>query len=263
MKKISNVLVDALSQLSTEAFKIPEVEYKCKNCLDRGLIFKDGVAVQCICTKQKPLQKFALFGDALKKSTFNNFDFKYYSESPNNDQSWSERESAVRAMRAAKEFVSNTVKGEKHEPPGLILIGNVGSGKTHLAAAVSNSLKELNIQVVFAVVPDLLDEMRATFNKNEDLTENDILDGAKKAGVLILDDLGAHNYTEWTRNKLFSLLNYRLAHSLPVVITTNLDMDELEEHLGERTTSRIVELCKIYRLNVHQDIRFQKNLKKY
>jgi len=75
-----------------------------------------------------------------------------------------------------------------------------------------------------------------------------------------LDDLGAHNYTPWTCNKLYSLLNYRLNYHLPVIITTNLDLVEIEKFLGKRTTSRILQMCNVYRLTVQKDIRYQKSL---
>jgi len=75
--------------------------------------------------------------------------------------------------------------------------------------------------------------------------------------LLILDDLGAHNYTDWTRNKLFSIINYRLNYMLPTIITTNINLEDLEHFLGERTTSRIIHMCHPYRLLVEVDIRVQ------
>ncbi|MDD2443679.1 MAG: hypothetical protein PHS52_04170, partial [Desulfotomaculaceae bacterium] len=68
-------------------------------------------------------------------------------------------------------------------------------------------------------------------------------------------DLGAHNYTEWTRNRIYSIINYRLNHRLPVIVTTNIVLEDLEEYLGERTTSRLLEMCRPYRLLVDLDIR--------
>jgi DNA replication protein DnaC len=112
-------------------------------------------------------------------------------------------------------------------------------------------------------VPDFLDELRATYHKGgeeTDINEISLLNGARQVEVLILDDLGAHNYTPWTCNKLYSLLNYRMNYHLPVIITTNLDLLEIEKFLGKRTTSRILQMCNVYRLTVHKDIRYQKSL---
>lgn len=90
--------------------------------------------------------------------------------------------------------------------------------------------------------------------------EATLIKGARQVDVLILDDLGVHNYTPWTCNKIYSLLNYRMNYQLPVVITTNLDLSEIEKFLGKRTTSRIVQMCNVYRLTVDKDIRYQKSL---
>jgi DNA replication protein DnaC len=134
----------------------------------------------------------------------------------------------------------------------------VGSGKTFLACCIANALLEKGCSVLFLVVPDLLDYLRSTYDSNRgpgEVTEQEILDTACKVPLLILDDLGAHNYTEWVRNKLYSILNFRLNHFLPVVITTNINLEDLEEYLGERTTSRIYQMCRPYRLLVDIDIR--------
>ncbi|MFA4886478.1 MAG: AAA family ATPase, partial [Desulfotomaculaceae bacterium] len=60
---------------------------------------------------------------------------------------------------------------------------------------------------------------------------------------------------EWTRNKIYSIINYRLNHHLPVIVTTNIKLDDIKEYLGERTTSRLLEMCSPYRLMVDIDIR--------
>ena len=136
----------------------------------------------------------------------------------------------------------------------------MGSGKTFLACCIANSLLARNKALLFAVVPDLLDQIKATYdtNKSKSVTESQLLDTAREVPLLILDDLGAHNYTDWTRNKIFSIINYRLNYLLPTVITSNINLEDLEEHLGERTTSRILQMCRPYRLLVDVDIRMQK-----
>ena len=80
--------------------------------------------------------------------------------------------------------------------------------------------------------------------------------------MLILDDLGAHQYTEWARGKLFTILNYRINHNLPTVITTNLSVEDVGEAIGDRAASRIIELCQPYMLEADVDIRLQKRLNK-
>ena len=107
----------------------------------------------------------------------------------------------------------------------LVLIGVVGCGKTHLAAAIKNERDEQGAQTLFKTTPDLLDYLRATYAPDSDVTYDRGFDAIRKADMLILDDYGAHSSTPWAEEKLFQLLNYRFNARLPTVITTNQPLD--------------------------------------
>ncbi|MEW6276344.1 MAG: ATP-binding protein [Bacillota bacterium] len=232
----------------------------CKVCRDRGVIVQGNLAVPCNCSAQRAIRRRfsdSCLPNALRACTFDKFSFKYYSrqiiDSP---KGISYHESARLTFSAALAFVEDFPK--KAGVDGLLFTGPVGSGKTFLACCIANALLDKGCPVLFLVVPDLLDRIRSTYDSNRapgDLTEHEILDAARQTPLLILDDLGAHNYTDWVRNKLYSILNYRLNHSLPVIITSNINLEDLEEYLGERTTSRIYQMCRPYRLLVDMDIR--------
>ena len=117
---------------------------------------------------------------------------------------------------------------------------------------------EQQTKLLFLVVPDLLDELRASFGSKSETSEFDLLDIARTVPVLILDDLGAHNYTDWSRNRIYSILNYRMNEQLPTIITTNLHASEIETYLGVRTWSRLMQMCRVFRLSTEKDIRMQK-----
>ena len=240
---------------------------KCSICGDTGVVFDaDGNTHPCNCWKQKQnAKKFvdANIPRALRNMTFTNFDLSYYpaNESPNLKYGTpcSYLAYAKKAKKFSEDFTREIIgSSESAGHTGLLLQGQVGSGKTHLAAAVANKLIAANKQVLFLVVPDFLDEIRMTYGNFGEFNEMDLMNKAKNAGVLILDDLGAHNFSDWTKNKLFSLINYRINSELPMIITTNLHMEQMQDILGERIISRIISVCKPCLLPVKRDIRLSK-----
>lgn len=233
---------------------------ECALCQGRGLIFSDNYARPCSCAKTRALENLysqSCLPPAVKNFVFSRFDFKYYPKTMTDpDKRFSYYESARLTYHAALEFVKNFPE-KNGSARGLLFTGQVGSGKTFLACCIANALLEKGHPVLFVVVPDMLDRIRATYDagKQTGYSEQEVMDAARSIPLLVLDDLGAHNYTDWTRNKLYSIINYRLNYCLPTIITTNISLENLEAHLGERTTSRIFQMCRPYRLLVDMDIR--------
>ncbi|MCL1919297.1 MAG: ATP-binding protein [Peptococcaceae bacterium] len=230
----------------------------CPHCLGRGVIVgSDDVAVRCACMDIQQMTnrvRSARLSRELMKCCFEDFNFSYYEKDAGGGKE--ELLGARKAWQAARDFVDGVLRDPHHI--GLLYTGQAGAGKTYLAAAIANELIRQNRGVLFVVVPDLLDELRATYDrKDKDVSEYDILDMAKTVPVLILDDLGSHNYTDWTRNRIYSILNHRVNEKLPVIVTTNLHPLEINQHLGERTSSRLVQMCRMFKLSVPQDIRWQ------
>jgi DNA replication protein DnaC len=121
------------------------------------------------------------------------------------------------------------------DPEGwLILFGGYGCGKTHLAAAIANRAIARGQPVLFVVVPDLLDYLRATFGPNSPVTYDERFDEVRNAPLLILDDLGTQSSTSWAQEKLFQILNYRYNGRLPTVITSNHSLEEIDLRIRSR-----------------------------
>jgi len=233
----------------------------CNICGDRGIYISAGAAHTCRCVQELALGNrlnAAQLTQSLRRQTFDRFGLHYYS-SEQADGGRTYRETAQIALRAARAFVEKAKAGPAAD--GLLFAGRVGTGKTFLACCIANALLDAHVQVLFLVVPDYLDRIRSTYDlERPGYTELELTEAAKRVPVLVLDDLGAHHYTEWGRQKLYSLVNHRLNHQLPVVVTTNVSLEDLEEYLGERTTSRLFQLCRPYRLLTDIDIRISRRL---
>ncbi len=114
----------------------------------------------------------------------------------------------------------------------LLLQGKYGCGKTHLAASIANFTVGLGVPTLFITVPDLLDELR--FAYDSDVSFEQRFDEIRNITLLILDDFGTQNATAWAQEKLFQILNYRYINRLPLVVTTNLSLNEIDERIRSR-----------------------------
>ena len=132
-----------------------------------------------------------------------------------------------------------------HDPMGwLIISGPSGTGKTHIAAAIANRLVEADRPVKFVSVPDLLDHMRATLDRDADDPDGDdfeaLFSHIIEAPMLVLDDLGVQSPTRWAEEKIDQVLSHRYARRLPTVLTTSIPIDQMPDRLRTRLTDPFI-----------------------
>jgi DNA replication protein DnaC len=128
----------------------------------------------------------------------------------------------------------------------LLLQGGYGSGKTHLAAAIANQAVSMGVPTLFLTVPDLLDLLRFAFDA-EDITFEERFEQIRTAALLVLDDFGTQSATPWAQEKLFQIVNYRYINKLPLVVTTNVPLDEIEDRIRSRLQDP--EMVSVLRIN--------------
>jgi DNA replication protein DnaC len=127
---------------------------------------------------------------------------------------------------------------------GLWLYGSSGTGKTTLAMLVSKTALGAGRSVAIYSLPKLLARIRRTFDAEAgEQSYSDLFERLATVDLLHIDDLGAENRTEWVLEQLYALVNERYEAQRSLVVTTNLEEQELEDQIGARVVSRLVEMC--------------------
>lgn len=145
-----------------------------------------------------------------------------------------------RAYEICKRYVEKKIYDT--EKCGLILCGNYGTGKTHLAASIANYAVENGIPTLFDTYGGHLEKLKAEFNQSE---APKYLDLMRNVDMLILDDVGKEKQTEWSQSIMFDIINHRYENMKPIIITSNFSNIELERYFGEACYSRLVETCYV------------------
>lgn len=150
-----------------------------------------------------------------------------------------------KAVGYAKHFELMTSDPRLQERNGLFITGDVGTGKTHLAAAVANELLGRGVPVVFATMIDLLQKLKETFETGGEAA---LLRAYIDADLLIIDDLGKEQPTEWAATKIYQIINARYEDFKPIIVTSNYSLDELVKRMTPKSGDNSTALATVDRL---------------
>ncbi len=158
--------------------------------------------------------------------------------------------SSQHVIREVRQYCRDIV-GQLEAGRGLWFTGDVGTGKTTLAMLVSKTAMEADRTVAIYSLPRLLAMLRDTYSDDAPYTLNELIDRLCAVDLLHVDDVGAEQTSSWVLEQLYTIVNTRYEDGLSVMLTTNLSDEELKAQIGDRTVSRLNEMCSI--LPLHGD----------
>ena len=210
---------------------ILEVKYNCEKCDDTG----NNSGKLCDCFKallKDEACRQANMGSPLPLSTFASFNLKYYREELT-EYGITMREQMKRIYEDCREYATNL----ESKKTNLLMIGKPGLGKTHLALSIANSAAEQGLAVIYDTAQNIFSKMEdENFGRSDKKYTPLVLD----CDLLILDDIGAEFVTNYTISALYNIINTRILSHKPIIISTNLAMNELTAKYNERIVSRII-----------------------
>ena len=234
--------------------RVMKLDYERCNCKDAQKYWNeyDMKKLQMLEEEKKlrMMQEFANKVDKIiknSKMSKRNLNYKFENFEVN-----SNNKKVYQSLKNYSEKLVNEV-----ERKGLILVGNNGVGKTHLACSIANELIKNGIPIIYGTLINLLAELKNTYDVYNNISEMKIIKLYEQVDLLIIDDLGKEKPSEWGLEKLFTIINSRYENNLPVIITTNYDQNSLINRLsinGEIETvksiiSRLYEMCYLVKIN--------------
>ena len=145
------------------------------------------------------------------------------------------------------EEVKQTFAEQIRNRNGMYIYGESGVGKTHLACALAKYLLESGIDVMFYNTGDFLEKLREEFQKTdgeEDYFFSLFRETMDFKGVLVFDDIGAEKISDWARERIYLIINKKYEDMVPIIFTSNVDLEIISARMGDRVASRIKEMTK-------------------
>lgn len=234
--------------------RVINLDYERCNCIEAQKYWNEyDIKVAKLIEEEKKLKMMQEFSRKVEKIIKNskmskrNLNYKFENFEINNNN----RKTYQNLKDYSQKLVNNI------EKKGVILVGDNGVGKTHLACSIANELIKNGIPVIYGTLINLLAELRNSYDVDNNISEMEIIKLYKNVELLIIDDVGKEKPSEWGLEKLFTIINSRYENNLPVIITTNYNQESLVKRLcmnGEIETaksiiSRLYEMCYLVKID--------------
>lgn len=228
-----------LTKQSEQVLETSELSKTC-NCNNGFILSIDEkgyeVAKECPCRKQKIMQnrlRFANLPEAFKDMALSNFKTDVYKLEKSQE--------VINTVIGILKLYLVNLESHKATGKGLYIYSDTkGSGKTRIAVSLASELmKKYNMQVKFSTSTSILNEIKRTWDRDNEYNESDLLDALSTTQVLIIDDFGTEEVRGWIDEKFYSIINERYQNKKITIYTSNLPLGDLK--YGDRIKSRVKE----------------------
>ena len=220
-------------------FSPDNIEYERCTCKKAQEYWKEKDKKDYETTKRKHFREVInkIYKQNYSGMKFQNLNFENFNSNSENEL----------AIAIDKDYVNKNITSANTN--GLIIMGESGVGKTHLAASIANKLIENDKIVLMGRLTTLLDMIKETFKDNTK-SENELIELYSNVDMIIIDDLGTEKISNWALEKLYTIIENRNENRLPIIITTRFDKQGLIERFSQSQDEQLVDaiISKLYQM---------------
>lgn len=203
-----------------------DMKYECDKCKDQGYINEK----MCSCLRNALITKqleASGVGQLISGQSFENFSLEMYPQDV--------RENMSCLFDDLKGYATEFNKSSAN----LLFVGGTGLGKTHLSTAIAKTVIEKEYYVIYETATNIFSDFESDRFRDRYSDEKPVATKYMECDLLIIDDLGTEVVTNFTVSCLYNLINTRLNKKLPIILSTNLNSQEIRKLYNDRITSRL------------------------